>query len=62
MSGEVEGGERRAEGGHWEDDEGQWRMADGGQRTEISFYFVLVIPPKARSTKFLHTLVLKLDS
>ena len=29
MSGEVEGGERRAEGGHWADDEGQWRTADG---------------------------------
>ena len=28
MSGEVEGGERKAEGGHWADDKGQWRTAD----------------------------------
>ena len=28
-SGEVEGGKRRSEGGHWADNEGQWRTADG---------------------------------
>ena len=28
-SGEVEGGERRVEGGHRADDEGQWRTVDG---------------------------------
>ena len=28
-SGEVEGGGRRAEGGHWADHEGLWRTADG---------------------------------
>ena len=31
-SGEVEGVEQRAEGGHWADHEGLWRTADGGQR------------------------------
>ena len=31
MSGEVEGGGRRAEGRHWADDEGQWQTADGRQ-------------------------------
>ena len=28
-SGEVEGGGRRAEGGHWADHEGLWRTEDG---------------------------------
>ena len=37
-SGEVEGGERRA-------DTGRTTKGNGGRRTEISFYFVLVIPP-----------------
>ena len=32
MSGEVEGGEQRAEGGHWANAEGQWRAGDGGRR------------------------------
>ena len=36
-SGEVVGGGRRAEGGHWADHEGLWRR-------ERSFYFVLVPP------------------
>ena len=29
MSGEVEGGEQRAEGGQWADHEELWRTADG---------------------------------
>ena len=40
----AEGGGRRAEGRHWADDEGLWQTADGGRRTERSFYFVLVPP------------------
>ena len=31
-SGEVEGGGRRAEGGHWAEHEGLWRRAEGGGR------------------------------
>ena len=31
-SGEVEGGGRRADGGHWVDHEGLWWTADGGRR------------------------------
>ena len=47
-SGEVEVGERRAEGGHWADDKGQWQTADGEKfllrfSTAAIFFHVFVL-------------------